>query len=140
MTTGIPYDSDEGRAICGALTAIMTGVAYATSAEMAGELGPFPGYKENAENMLRVMRNHRRAAHGEVMATRACRSTRCRSIHEDCPDPADRTRHRGLGQGAGARREARLPQRAGHGDCADRHHRPGHGLRHHRHRARLSRW
>jgi ribonucleoside-diphosphate reductase alpha chain len=49
MTSGIPYDSPEGRAICGALTAIMTGVSYATSAEMAGELGPFPGYKANAE-------------------------------------------------------------------------------------------
>ena len=65
MSSGIPYDSDEGRAIAGALTAIMTGVAYATSAEMAGELGPFPGYKANREHMLRVMRNHRRAAHGE---------------------------------------------------------------------------
>jgi ribonucleoside-diphosphate reductase alpha chain len=80
MTSGIPYDSDEGRAICGALSAIMTGVSYATSAEMAGELGPFPGYKKNADHMLRVMRNHRRAAHGEAtMATRACRSIRCRS-------------------------------------------------------------
>ena len=65
MTNGIPYDSDEGRAIGGALTAIMTGVAYATSAEMAGELGPFPGYKDNAKHMLRVIRNHRRAAIGE---------------------------------------------------------------------------
>src|SRR5260370_7520839 len=43
----------------------MTGVAYATSAEMAKELGPFPGYKKNAQHMLRVIRNHRRAAHGE---------------------------------------------------------------------------
>jgi ribonucleoside-diphosphate reductase alpha chain len=66
MTNGIPYDSDEGRAICGALTAIMTGVAYATSAEMASELGTFPGYKDNAKHMLRVIRNHRRAAHGEA--------------------------------------------------------------------------
>src|SRR5215470_8716035 len=65
MSSGIPYDSDAGRAICGALTAIMTGVAYATSAEMAAILGPFPGYKKNREAMLRVMRNHRRAAHGE---------------------------------------------------------------------------
>jgi ribonucleoside-diphosphate reductase alpha chain len=65
MTTGIPYDSKEGRAICGALTAIMTGVSYATSAEIAGELGAFPGYKDNKDNMLRVIRNHRRAAHGE---------------------------------------------------------------------------
>ncbi|MDH4993130.1 vitamin B12-dependent ribonucleotide reductase [Aquamicrobium lusatiense] len=65
MTSGIPYDSDEGRGICGALTALMTGVSYATSAEMAGELGAFPDYDRNAENMLRVMRNHRRAAYGE---------------------------------------------------------------------------
>ncbi|SEB38960.1 ribonucleoside-diphosphate reductase class II [Nitratireductor aquibiodomus] len=65
MTSGIPYDSPEGRAIGGALTAIMTGVSYATSAEMAGELGAFPDYERNAENMLRVIRNHRRAAHGQ---------------------------------------------------------------------------
>ncbi len=65
MTSGISYDSDEGRALTGALTAIMTGVSYATSAEMAAQLGTFPGYKKNREHMLRVMRNHRRAAHGE---------------------------------------------------------------------------
>jgi ribonucleoside-diphosphate reductase alpha chain len=64
MSSGIAYDSAEGRAICGALTALMTGIAYATSAEMAGELGPFPGYARNRAAMLRVMRNHRRAAHG----------------------------------------------------------------------------
>jgi ribonucleoside-diphosphate reductase alpha chain len=64
MTMGLGYDSDEGRALAGALTAIMTGAAYATSAEMAGELGPFPGYKKNASHMLRVIRNHRTAAHG----------------------------------------------------------------------------
>src|SRR5690242_16103548 len=66
MTMGLPYDSKEGRSLCGALTAIMTGIAYKTSAEMAGELGPFPGYKKNAAHMLRVIRNHRRAAHGEA--------------------------------------------------------------------------
>ncbi len=66
MTDGIPYDSEEGRGICGALTAIMTGVAYATSAEMASELGAFAGYKDNSAHMLRVFRNHRRAAHGEA--------------------------------------------------------------------------
>jgi ribonucleoside-diphosphate reductase alpha chain len=70
MNMGLGYDSDEGRALGGALTAIMTGVAYATSAEMAGELGPFPGYGRNREHMLRVIRNHRRAAHGEATATR----------------------------------------------------------------------
>jgi ribonucleoside-diphosphate reductase alpha chain len=66
MTAGIPYDSQEGRAICGSISAIMTGVAYATSAEMAGELGPFPGYSENSADMLRVIRNHRRAAYGKA--------------------------------------------------------------------------
>jgi len=65
MTSGIAYDSDEARALCGALTAIMTGVSYATSAEMAAELGAFPGYEPNREHMLRVIRNHRRAAHGD---------------------------------------------------------------------------
>jgi len=63
MTAGIPYDSEEGRAWTGALTAIMTGESYATSAEISGQLGPFPGYKRNAKNMLRVIRNHRRAAY-----------------------------------------------------------------------------
>ncbi|MCL4129466.1 UNVERIFIED_CONTAM: hypothetical protein GTU68_034092, partial [Idotea baltica] len=61
MNMGFSYDSDEGRALCGALTAVMTGVSYATSAEMAKELGPFPGYAKNAQHMLRVMRNHKRA-------------------------------------------------------------------------------
>jgi ribonucleoside-diphosphate reductase alpha chain len=65
MTMGLSYDSKEGRALCGALTAIMTGISYATSAEMAKELGPFPGYKKNTAHMLRVIRNHRRAAYGE---------------------------------------------------------------------------
>jgi len=65
MTMGLSYDSKEGRALCGALTAVMTGISYATSAEMAQELGPFPGYKKNSAHMLRVIRNHRRAAHGE---------------------------------------------------------------------------
>ncbi len=64
MNMGLGYDSDEGRALCGALSAIMTGIAYATSAEMAGELGAFPGYARNAGHMLRVIRNHRAAAHG----------------------------------------------------------------------------
>ena len=65
MAAGISYDSREGRAIAGAISAVMTGVSYATSAEMAGELGPFPEYGANRDSMLRVMRNHRRAAHGE---------------------------------------------------------------------------
>ncbi|TWI83620.1 ribonucleoside-diphosphate reductase class II [Lacibacter cauensis] len=63
MVMGIPYDSEEARGISGALTAIMTGIAYKTSAEMAAFLGAFPRYEENAEDMLRVMRNHRAAAY-----------------------------------------------------------------------------
>ncbi len=64
MSMGLGYDSAQGRALCGALTAIMTGISYATSAEMARELGPFPGYARNRDHMLRVIRNHRSAAHG----------------------------------------------------------------------------
>jgi ribonucleoside-diphosphate reductase alpha chain len=63
MTAGIPYDSDKARAIGGAVTAIMTGTAYSTSAEMAKELGTFSKYAENKKHMLRVMRNHRYAAY-----------------------------------------------------------------------------
>ena len=64
MSAGIPYDSDEGRAICGGLSAILTGRAYATSAEIARKAGAFPGHKPNAASMLRVIRNHKRAADG----------------------------------------------------------------------------
>jgi ribonucleoside-diphosphate reductase alpha chain len=63
MLSGIPYDSPEATAVCGAVSAVMTGESYAASAEMAGGLGPFPRYKENSKDMLRVMRNHRRAAY-----------------------------------------------------------------------------
>ena len=66
MNLGLGYDSAEGRALCAALTAILTGVSYATSAEIAGELGAFPGYEKNAQHMLRVIRNHRRAAYGQA--------------------------------------------------------------------------
>ncbi len=62
MVSGIPYDSKEGQAITGAITAIMTGKAYSTSAEIAAEVGPFPRFKENKNPMLRVIRNHYRAA------------------------------------------------------------------------------
>jgi ribonucleoside-diphosphate reductase alpha chain len=63
MLQGIPYDSNEAFSICGALTSIMHMTAYATSAEMAKELKPFARYEENEANMLRVIRNHRRAAY-----------------------------------------------------------------------------
>lgn len=63
MVQGIPYDSKESMAITGAVTAIMHMQAYATSAEMASELGAFEGYERNKEHMLRVLRNHQRAAY-----------------------------------------------------------------------------
>ena len=63
MRQGIAYDSPRALAICGAITAILTGEAYSASAEMAAELWPFPGYPKNREHMLRVIRNHRRAAY-----------------------------------------------------------------------------
>ncbi|MDB6182467.1 vitamin B12-dependent ribonucleotide reductase [Paracoccus fistulariae] len=86
MNMGLGYDSDQGRALCGALTAIMTGVSYATSAEMAAELGPFPGYQKNADHMLRVIRNHRAAAYG----TGAYKGVNVAPVElddENCPDP-----------------------------------------------------
>ena len=138
MASGIPYDSAQGRAICGALSAIMTGTAYATSAEMAKELGPFPGYDANAADMLRVIRNHRRAAYGLDAGYERLSTPPVPLDASACPDDGP---HRGgqacLGPGHRARPGARLPQRAVHRDRAHRHHRPGHGLRHHRHRARF---
>ncbi len=87
MTAGIPYDSDEARAMCGALSAIMTGVAYATSAEMAAELGPFPGFDDNREPMLRVMRNHARAARGETSGYERLSMAPVALDHKNCPEP-----------------------------------------------------
>jgi ribonucleoside-diphosphate reductase alpha chain len=63
MVSGIPYDSEKARGISGAITAIMTGISYKTSAEMAQVLGAFPRYEENKAHMLKVMRNHRLAAY-----------------------------------------------------------------------------
>jgi ribonucleoside-diphosphate reductase alpha chain len=70
MQAGIPYDSDEGRAVCATLTAILTGRSYRMSALMAGEHGAFPGYAADKDNMLRVIRNHRLAAMGEARSSR----------------------------------------------------------------------
>ncbi|NAZ35328.1 vitamin B12-dependent ribonucleotide reductase [Rubellimicrobium sp. CFH 75288] len=86
MNMGLPYDSREGRALCGALTAIMTGVAYATSAEMASELGPFAGFARNRDAMLRVIRNHRRAAHGQSGGYEGLAVKPVPLDHEGCPD------------------------------------------------------
>ncbi|TIX89396.1 vitamin B12-dependent ribonucleotide reductase [Rhizobium sp. P44RR-XXIV] len=86
MSSGIPYDSDEARAIAGSLTAIMTGISYATSAEMASELGTFPMFQPNRENMLRVIRNHRRAAYGETSGYEGLSVNPVALIHSENPD------------------------------------------------------
>ncbi|BBK36185.1 vitamin B12-dependent ribonucleotide reductase [Allostella sp. ATCC 35155] len=86
MAMGLPYDSDEGRALCGAITALMTGQAYATSAEMAAELGAFPGYAKNRDAMLRTIRNHRRAAHGETAGYEALTILPVPLDAERCPE------------------------------------------------------
>jgi ribonucleoside-diphosphate reductase alpha chain len=84
MVSGIPYDSEKGRAIAGALTAIMTGHAYKTSAEMSAVKGPFPGYAKNKEPCLRVMNKHRDAAY--KIDVRFCPSDLLRAAREDWDD------------------------------------------------------
>ena len=86
MANGLPYDSDAGRAWCGAISALMTGAAYAASAEMAEELGAFPGYADNREHMLRVIRNHRRAAHGMAEGYEGLSVPPVALVEGDCPD------------------------------------------------------
>lgn len=86
MNMGYGYNSEEGRALCGALTAIMTGVSYATSAEMAGELGAFSGYERNAKHMLKVIRNHRNAAWGKTTGYEKLEVKPVALDHRNCPD------------------------------------------------------
>jgi len=86
MSWGIPYDSDQGRSICAALTAIMTGISYATSAEIAKELGPFPKYKENAQSMLKVIRNHKKASEGKTRGFENLSINPVPLMGQDCPD------------------------------------------------------
>ena len=86
MNMGYSYDSDEGRSMGAALTAIMSGVSYATSAEIAGELGTFPGYAKNADHMLRVIRNHRNAAQGKTEGYDNLAVKPVALDHANCPD------------------------------------------------------
>ena len=85
MNMGLGYDSIQGRALCGALTALMTGVSYATSAEMAGELGAFAGFARNRDHMLRVIRNHRAAAYSAT-GYDALNVNPVPLDHANCPD------------------------------------------------------
>ncbi|CAA7622088.1 Vitamin B12-dependent ribonucleotide reductase [Candidatus Terasakiella magnetica] len=88
MASGIPYDSDRGRALIGAISALMTGETYATSAEMAEELGPFEGFEKNRNAMLRVIKNHRRAAHGMGTGYEGLSITPVPLDAANCPDAA----------------------------------------------------
>jgi ribonucleoside-diphosphate reductase alpha chain len=86
MASGIPYDSDKGRALIGAISALMTGQSYVTSAEMAAELGAFPSYAANRDGMLRVIRNHRRAAYGLTSGYEGLQITPVPLDAGNCPD------------------------------------------------------
>ena len=83
MRAGVPYDSNEARAVCACLTSIMTGRSYRMSAMMAREHGPFEGFGSNREPMLRVMRNHRRAAHGLSRSSDEWEALRIRPVPID---------------------------------------------------------
>jgi len=86
MSAGIPYDSEEATAICGAVTAILTGTAYATSAEMAAVKGPFRMYEKNKKHMMRVIRNHRYAAYNTPLAFEGLGITPVCLNEKYCPD------------------------------------------------------
>ncbi len=87
MASGIAYDSERGRTICASISALMTGVAYTTSAEMASEMGAFPRYQDNRNAMLRVIRNHRRAAYGEAAGYEELNISPVPLAVEGSPDP-----------------------------------------------------
>ncbi len=81
MVNGLPYDSDEARTWCEAITAVMTGTAYRASAEIAGEVGAFPEYAKNRESMLEVMRMHRDAAY--EIPTNSCPSSLVKAARDE---------------------------------------------------------
>lgn len=87
MSMGLPYDSDEGRALAGALTAIMTGLSYGASADMAKEMGPFKRFAQNQKDMLRVMKNHQRAAYGHEKGYDRLDILPVALDHKNCPLP-----------------------------------------------------
>ena len=122
MSMALPYDSDGGRDMAAAVTALMCGEAYAQSARIAERLGPFAGYAVNRERDARRHSHAPRFAAADQAGKRAAFAARRRAIF--------------LGPGAGSRRKSRLQEFAGHRARAHRHHRLHDGLRHHRHRAR----
>ncbi len=104
MSNGLPYDSDQARGVCGAITALMHGAANRTSAELAAAVGPFEAFDDNREAMLRVMEMHwEKVDQIQVM-----------------PGLSEGRRAKGLGRGARRRPALRVPQRPGDGAGADR--------------------
>ncbi|MDX6752129.1 vitamin B12-dependent ribonucleotide reductase [Geminicoccaceae bacterium 1502E] len=87
MASGLGYDSDAGRAYCAAITALMTGVSYRVSAEMAEALGPFPGFADNRDPCLRVLRNHRAAAWSKTSGYESLHVLPVPLDAGNCPDP-----------------------------------------------------
>ncbi len=85
MRSALPYDSDEGRAAAAAVSALMGAASARTSAEIAGALNPFPAYERNSDAMLRVMRNHARAAAGDEQGYEGLNIPPRPLSHEDCP-------------------------------------------------------
>jgi ribonucleoside-diphosphate reductase alpha chain len=94
MSMGIPYDSDAGRGICGALTALLNGQGYLTSSEIAADLGPFAGYKENERPMLRVMQMHRDAVEKIDPACPVYLRNAARQVWNECLDSGRRHGYR----------------------------------------------
>ncbi|MDI9409066.1 MAG: vitamin B12-dependent ribonucleotide reductase [Candidatus Pacebacteria bacterium] len=88
MASGMAYDSVVGRALCGGISALMSGVAYRTSAEMAESLGAFAGFADNREPMLRVIRNHRLAAQGQTSGYEGLSVPPVALDRANLPDPA----------------------------------------------------
>ena len=84
MVSGIPYDSPQASAICSALTGILTGHAYRTSAELAASKGAFQDYKRNESSMLRVIEKHRAASH--KISTEHCWQDILVAAHDDWED------------------------------------------------------
>ena len=122
MALGLPYDSDGGRAWAAAITALMTGHAYEVSARTAARMGPFAGFADNREHMLRVLDMHRQEA---------------ANIDEELvPAELLSAAQETWDDGVRPRRHLRRAQLAGIGAGAHRHDRAAHGLRHDRHRAR----
>ncbi len=114
MSNGVPYDSKEGRAVAAAITALMTGISYATSARWPVSSAPSRGFAKNRDSMLRVMRNHRRAALGEASGYEGLHVNPVHLDTASCPDVRLVSHAQEAWERAvRARRDPRLPQRAG---------------------------